>query len=273
MAITVNSLSGGKTSSYMAVHYPADYEIFALVTVEDKDCLLKDKGLTRYAEKKLQDNFTGTVEQESTLKVMYDLEQKIGRNIHWIKGKSFDSIIKYKKALPNPFKRFCTIEMKLKPIFDFWLQNIGEVVDMRIGFRYDEFERSLKFTKIMKYAYMTSLLGQKRKKWKETYWRNGEFPLIDNKVFHSDVTSYWEKTDFIFPTDSNCVGCFWKSPQQLRKNSEDSPNRFNWFIKKELEQVRTFKKDMTYQKISEMDINLEFNFGGGAGCNAGFCTD
>jgi hypothetical protein len=27
---TVNSLSGGKTSSYMAVHYPADYNILLL---------------------------------------------------------------------------------------------------------------------------------------------------------------------------------------------------------------------------------------------------
>lgn len=27
---TVNSLSGGKTSSYIAVHYPADIEVFAL---------------------------------------------------------------------------------------------------------------------------------------------------------------------------------------------------------------------------------------------------
>lgn len=33
---TVNSLSGGKTSSYIAVHYPADYDIFALVKVKDK---------------------------------------------------------------------------------------------------------------------------------------------------------------------------------------------------------------------------------------------
>ena len=29
--ITVNSLSGGKTSSYIAANYPADYNVFALV--------------------------------------------------------------------------------------------------------------------------------------------------------------------------------------------------------------------------------------------------
>lgn len=31
---TVNSLSGGKTSSYIAVHYPADIEVFALCCID-----------------------------------------------------------------------------------------------------------------------------------------------------------------------------------------------------------------------------------------------
>jgi len=32
--ISVNSLSGGRTSSYLAIHYPADLEIFALCCPE-----------------------------------------------------------------------------------------------------------------------------------------------------------------------------------------------------------------------------------------------
>lgn len=38
--ITVNSLSGGKTSSYLAANYPANYDIFALVRTYDDfdDC-------------------------------------------------------------------------------------------------------------------------------------------------------------------------------------------------------------------------------------------
>jgi diphthamide synthase (EF-2-diphthine--ammonia ligase) len=35
MATTINSLSGGKTSSYLAVHYPADIEVFAVVCIDD----------------------------------------------------------------------------------------------------------------------------------------------------------------------------------------------------------------------------------------------
>ena len=43
----VNSLSGGKTSSYMAVNYPADYNLFALVRIEDRKCTPKDKGIVK----------------------------------------------------------------------------------------------------------------------------------------------------------------------------------------------------------------------------------
>ena len=36
---TVNSISGGKTSAYIAKHYPADINIFSLVRIEDRECL------------------------------------------------------------------------------------------------------------------------------------------------------------------------------------------------------------------------------------------
>ena len=34
--ITVNSVSGGKTSAYIAANYPADYDVFALVRTNKK---------------------------------------------------------------------------------------------------------------------------------------------------------------------------------------------------------------------------------------------
>ena len=41
--ITVNSLSGGKTSSYIAANYPADHDVFALVRIEHKPSKFPDK--------------------------------------------------------------------------------------------------------------------------------------------------------------------------------------------------------------------------------------
>jgi hypothetical protein len=45
--ITVNSLSGGKTSSYMAKHYPADFNVFALVRIAADYCKPKDESLVK----------------------------------------------------------------------------------------------------------------------------------------------------------------------------------------------------------------------------------
>jgi hypothetical protein len=42
---TVNSLSGGKSSSYIAANYPADYNVFALVRTNDKTCIYPDEKL------------------------------------------------------------------------------------------------------------------------------------------------------------------------------------------------------------------------------------
>ena len=50
---TVNSLSGGKTSSYIAANYPADYNVFALVRTNDKSCLYPDKKLRQIVSDKI----------------------------------------------------------------------------------------------------------------------------------------------------------------------------------------------------------------------------
>lgn len=91
---TIHSLSGGKTSSYMAVHYPADYNLFALVTIDDINCQPKDKGLIQKVSDKIGKDFIATAEDNSTLIAMFDLEQLIGKEIIWVTGKSFDNVIK-----------------------------------------------------------------------------------------------------------------------------------------------------------------------------------
>ena len=78
---TVNSLSGGKTSSYIAANYPADYNVFALVRTDDKSCLYPDKKLRQMVSDKIGVEFIGTLEQDNIIKVMLDLEQFIGKEI------------------------------------------------------------------------------------------------------------------------------------------------------------------------------------------------
>ena len=269
---TINSLSGGKTSSYMAYHYPADYEVFSLVRIEDKNCAPKDKGLIKMVQDKLDAEFVATVEDDKTLKVMLDLEQMLGKEIIWVTGKTFDEIIKKATILPNKLMRFCTTEMKLRPIWDWWYKNIGEKITMGIGYRYDEMERADRFTTSFK-GIVGKQGGGIRNKWQEIEWREGYFPLIENRITTFDVKYWARNTDLIFPDDSNCVGCFHKDMQQLRKNFDENLEKMEWFAKKERDIRGTWKNEMTYDQIKTIGLQMDFNFGTGSGCQAGFCTD
>lgn len=272
---TLNSLSGGKTSSYIAVHYPADYEIFALVTIEDKKCS-PNKWLIQQVSNKLGKEFIATAEHDRTLYAMFDLEQKIGREIIWVSGNTFDKTIVNKGGsifLPNKHNRFCTQKLKVEPIFNWWRENINEIVETRIGYRYDEKERQDTFSTAYKAIVGKSKTGN-RNKWANIEWRVGSFPLIDDKINHWDVVKFWkgQKNGIInFPADSNCVGCFWKDIQQLRKNWEDNPEKMHWFANQETKK-RRWKTETTYDNIAKVGLQKDFNFGTGAGCQSGECT-
>ena len=149
----INSLSGGKTSSYMAIHYPADHNIFALVTIDDIKCKPLDSSIIKFVSDKLGKEFIATVEDDKTLKVIIDLEQLLGKEIIWVASNSFEKINKKQtggKGLPNQMWRFCTTELKMRPIFDWWFKNINEKVYMNIGIRYDEMERADKIKNTFK---------------------------------------------------------------------------------------------------------------------------
>jgi hypothetical protein len=271
---TVNSLSGGKTSSYIAIHYPADYNVFALVHVEDPKLTPKDKKLVQMVSDKIGMEFIGTAESDLTLKVLFDLEQEIGKEIIWVKEMSFEELIKQRSGIPNKMWRFCTTEMKMMPIFHWWLQNIGEIVSMRIGFRLDEFERSEKLTTTVKYRRSQSLTGTKRYSWDEIEWRVGSFPLIDDGLTHYDIVKYWDKRhEYKFPNSSNCLGCFWKSPQELRQNWEEEPIKMQWFADQENKMGNQFKTEISMKDIKKMGLQHSMFFGGGSCQSEGYCTD
>ena len=76
--VTVNSLSGGKTSSYIAANYPADYNVFALVRTNDKNCMFPDKKIRQEVSDRIGIEFIGTLEMDTIIYTMLDLEQFIG---------------------------------------------------------------------------------------------------------------------------------------------------------------------------------------------------
>ena len=115
---TINSLSGGKTSSYIAANYPADYNVFALVTTIDKNCLFPDQKLRQIVSDKIGRDFIGTLEDDKIIYTMLDLEQFIGSKIDWVVGKTFDEITnrngKTKSAIQNLRQLLEKLKMEIK---------------------------------------------------------------------------------------------------------------------------------------------------------------
>ena len=141
---------------------------------------------------------------------------------------------------------------------------------MGIGYRYDEKERAERLITSFK-----GIVGKRgtRNKWEEIEWREGYFPLIENKIFPNDVKKWADKSGIYFPIDSNCVGCFHKHLQQLRKNWDDNPNKLQWFSDAEKLGKGTWRSEGSYDDFKRLGIQQDFIFGTGSGCNGGFCTD
>lgn len=268
---TVNSISGGKTSSYLAKHYPADYNIFALVRIEAEYCKPKDKSIVKYVSDKIGMDFIATAESDKTLYVVRDLEQIIGKEIIWTTGNTFEKVIEKASALPNQMMRFCTSEMKIRPIAEYCRNNIKEIVDMRLGIRHDE-EHRVNYENT-DFKFHNGFSNNGRNKWITEKYREVSYPLVYDKIEHFKIYLWSLQTGIEFPKDSNCVGCFWKNPQQLRKNWDDEPLKMRWFSEQEQKMKRTFKKEFTYEQIKKINLQLDFIFGTGSGCSSGGCTD
>lgn len=205
----VNALSGGKTSGYIGMNYPADLYIFALVCVDDVKCASPDKFLMQYANDKIAKycanygEVLGTAESPTIFKTMFDLEQLIGKEIVWLRGESFDQLIARKKALPATHKfigRFCTTWLKIHPFFEFWLKyNNNEKWGVNEGYRYDEENRVSEFTTSWKYAVHCNNYGKRRQKWETVEWRYGQFPLIAERKLKFHINDYWKGRVFTLP--------------------------------------------------------------------------
>jgi len=266
---TVNSISGGKTSSYLAKKFPADYNLFSLVRIEDKECTPKDTKLVQLVSDKIGMEFIATAESDLTLKVVLDLEQLIGTEIKWLTGKTFEQIIKDKSNyLPNQVTRFCTTEMKMRPIAEYCRNEIKEIVSMRLGIRHDE-EHRVDYENT-NFKFHNGFSPKGRNKWITEKYRELEYLLVDNKIEHYRIYLWSLSTNLKFPPDSNCVGCFHKPVQQLRKNFDDERLKMEWFKNQE-QGRRKWKKEMKYSNIEKVGLQMDFNFGTGSGCNSGGC--
>ncbi len=275
--ITVNSISGGKTSAYIAANYKADYNVFSLVRTSDKSCLFPDAKLRQMVSDRLGVEFIGTLEEDMIIYTIFDLEQFIGQEIHWVTGRTFDEIIVRgdKKYLPNVTQRFCTIEMKMKPFFDWWRNNFTEPVEMRIGYRANEprrAERMLSRLSPNGFSTYKAVVGKSKtqNKWGDIEWRKPIFPLIEDNIFKDNIEEYWRDKPVRFAYMNNCIGCFHRNEMLLKLMSEKFPEKFNWFVKQE-EGGAKFKSGITYDKIRKYPMSQTLDFDDFTDCDSGYC--
>jgi len=279
---TVNSISGGKTSAYIAANYTADRNVFALVRTSDKNCLFPDSKIRQIVSDKIGQEFIGTLEDDLIITTILDLEQFIGKEIDWVTGKTFDEIIVRKNGttyLPSWMRRFCTTEMKLQPLFDWWQLNFDEPIEMRLGFRANEMNRAktmidkLNKNGLSEFHAIVGKSKNGRNKWKNIEWQKPEFPLINDSIFKDTIENYWKNKPVRFAWMNNCVGCMHKEPILLNKMARLHPNKLEWFAKQERVSTNncTWRENVTYDQIIKHKLQTELFEDDFNECDSGYC--
>lgn len=266
---TLNSISGGKSSAYIAANYKADLNIFCLVRTDEQKLLWqrgKDEKTRQLVSDKLGVEFIGTLEQDAIIYTILDLEQYLGSEIIWLTGKTFDQIIKKgKEGVFLPSKegfRFCTTEMKIAPIYKYLRQNKTGIVESRIGFRADE-----KIRVDSKNANLINGIEYFRK----IPYSMPSYPLFESGIYSKDVESFWRNKGIRFAEKNNCVGCFHRSIPFLNLMAKKEPEKMEWFASKETGVKTRWKQGTTYRKIIDTQFTMEMQFDDFSSCDSGGC--
>tara|TARA_S200002703_G_scaffold69333_1_gene60170 strand:+ start:268 stop:1110 length:843 start_codon:yes stop_codon:yes gene_type:complete len=275
----INTISGGKTSAYIAANYKSDYNVFALVRVQDQQCLFPDKKIRQLVEDKIQKPFIGTVEDDTIIYTILDLEQFIGKKIEWVSGITFDKVVKTKGGwLPNKLHRYCTTHLKMQPLFEWWQKNINKPSEFRLGFRANEQSRAkntLAKTNKNGLLEMKAIIGKRgsRNKWGLIEWQKPVFPLINDNIYKDQIENYWKDKPVRFAWMNNCVGCFHKNELLLKKMYELHPNKMNWFEKQELNRNPRdgWKNHKRYKDIKNINLQFELFESDFSECDSGYC--
>ena len=276
----VNSLSGGKTSSYIAANYPADYNVFSLVRTDDTNCLFPDKKIRQIVSDKIGKEFIGTLEEDAIIYTMLDLEQFIGQKIDWVSGITFDEVVEKKCGwLPNKLHRYCTTNLKLIPIFEWWYKNINDPVEMRIGYRANELKRAIRMNDklnkngLLEIKATVSKHPDGRNKWQIFEWQKPSFPLIDDNIRKDKIEEFWKNKPIRFAWMNNCVGCFHRNEMLLKKMFDKNTNKMQWFADQEIGRngKGTWKTGITYEKIKKHKMQFELFDDDFNDCDSGYC--
>ena len=143
----------------------------------------------------------------------------------------FTQLIADRKFLPNPVTRFCTQELKIRPMRDWMLAHGYTHWTNVVGIRADEPRRVAK---------MRAAAETRSERW------DIALPLADAGVTEAEVMTFWAQQAFdlqLRQHEGNCDLCFLKAPRKRQQIMRDRPDLAGWWIEQERRMGSTFRVD------------------------------
>lgn len=143
-------------------------------------------------------------------------------------GEPFEALISNRNYLPNPVTRFCTTELKIRPMHWYIRETLGwNEWDTCIGIRADEERRLAKM--------------RARGRSSEGSFETMRAPLGDAGITVQHVGEFWESNhfDLLLPNfngrtlHGNCDLCFLKGGDQVLSLIRENPQRATWWMQQE----------------------------------------
>lgn len=216
--------SGGKTSAYMTIKYyvPGDLVIFC------------DTGREHEKTYKFINNFEA-FENIPIIRLMYE--------------GGFEKLLEKRAAIPNQFKRFCTLELKKRTARRYLRSNGIKDYTQLIGFRADEGKRVRDY----------------RHEWKTV---TTLFPLNEEGVTKQDVNDYWATKSYTLEIPQilgNCTLCFLKGKNAIMAILSKFPELADpWITDETRNGKHTYIKGISMQQLKELSenhINNDYDLG------------
>lgn len=141
-------------------------------------------------------------------------------------GEPFEALIKTKNYLPNPVRRFCTVDLKIKPLAKYARHLGWDEWDNLIGIRADEPRRVAK----IRANPSDGVKGVTRL-----------LPLATDGISKQDISKFWSSQTFDLQLPNingvtfhgNCDLCFLKGAHQIMSLIAEKPERAIWWAKQE----------------------------------------
>lgn len=206
----VISFSGGRTSGYML------RRVLDAGLQPDVHVLFADTGR----------------ERDETYAFVREIEERWAVPIHWLHRPGyFTQLITDRRCLPNPTMRFCTQELKLRPMRDFMQARGFEHWDNVVGIRADEPRRIAK---------MRAQNEERSERWTVL------LPLADAGITEATVMAFWRAQAFdlaLQPYEGNCTLCFLKHVNKRERIAKDRPDLLAWWVEQERRTGQFFRRD------------------------------